>query len=59
MAIDNIFENNEFMESAMNAWNSLTFLLEPEDGKIFEDKEEFKSFYLMIIDRLLTEEVEE
>ena len=59
MSVQNIFKDDDFIESGMNAWNSLSVLLEPEDAKFFTSLEEFKSFYLVVIDKLLSEEVEE
>ena len=59
MSTKNIFKDNDFIEAGMNAWNSLTVLLEPEDAKFFTSNEDFKNFYLVVIDKLLSEEVEE
>jgi hypothetical protein len=45
----------DFNKAGMNAWNSLTILLDKDD-KLFDDVMEFEQFYFMVMDKLMAEE---
>lgn len=53
-------DNLEFNQAAMNAWNSLTVLIDNEDDSLlYETPESFKEFYALIMTKLLEETEEE
>lgn len=47
--------SKDFDTAGMTAWNSLTILLDKED-KLFDDLKEFKTFYYMIMEKLMNEQ---
>lgn len=57
--MNNIPMSPDFVQAAMNAWNSLSILIEPEEKSLFENETEFKHFYTKVMERLLTDEAEE
>lgn len=53
-------DHKGFDESAMNAWNSLTILIDNEDDALlYEKPENFKIFYTALMDKLLEKTEEE
>ena len=53
-----VTNDNQFCEAGMYAWNTLSVLLEADEARPFDNVEEFKEFYSLVIDRLFEEEVE-
>ena len=56
---NNVFEDKDFINAGISAWNSLSILIEPGESTLFENPEEFKHFYIKVMEKLLTEEVQE
>jgi len=56
--MSNVTNDTQFCEAGMYAWNTLSCLLETDEAKPFDNVEEFKEFYNLVIDRLFEEEVE-
>lgn len=46
----------ELLMSGMKAWNTLTSMIDDGDGRVFNDINEFKQFYAVVMSNLLTEE---
>ena len=61
MSIQNIpTENDHFVEAGMNAWNSLTMLIDnPDDSMIYDKADDFKDFYEVVMIKLLEKTEEE
>ena len=57
--MNEVYNDNEFMEAGMRSWNTLTQIFEPGSPVNFETTEEFKEFYSLVIDRLFEEEFAE
>ena len=53
-----VTNDTQFCEAGMYAWNTLSVLLESDEARPFDNVEEFKEFYTLVIDRLFEEEVE-
>jgi len=53
-----VTNDTDFNLAGMYAWNTLSCLLETDEAKPFDNVEEFKEFYNLVIDRLFEEEVE-
>lgn len=52
------YTNNEeeLLLSGMKAWNKLTGMIDDGDGRVFNDINEFKQFYAVVMSNLLAEE---
>lgn len=59
MSINNIpYQNNDFIEAAMNAWNTLSVYIDVEDTNksvIYDNIKEFEEFYVLVMSKLLEE----
>jgi len=51
---DNV-SSTDFNTAGMNAWNSLTVLMDKED-KLFDDLTEFEAFYFTVMEKLMSAE---
>jgi len=51
---DNV-SSTDFNTAGMNAWNSLTVLMDKDD-RLFDDLSEFEAFYFMVMEKLMSAE---
>ena len=51
---DNV-SSTDFNTAGMNAWNSLTMLMDKDD-RIFDDLSEFEAFYFLVMEKLMSAE---
>ena len=49
-------DNKELIESGMKAWNRLTDMIDTDDGRTFDNVDEFKQFYSVVMSSLFSEE---
>lgn len=55
MSSKEIPNNAEFMEAALSAWNTLSTLIDNQEPNTYQNIEEFKDFYRVVIYKLLEE----
>lgn len=55
MSSKEIPDNKDFMQAALNAWNTLSTLIDDQNPNTYKDLDEFEDFYRIVINKLLEE----